>query len=90
MNEIRLERQMIEATDAMLSRCVLRLQQSRAPESRVLGKEAEETLLELAAAIARYEKLVELHGGEGRRQEYVEPAAEPSGVLAFHPAEVSR
>jgi hypothetical protein len=74
--EIRLERRMIERLDAMLSRCVLRLEQSRAPESRALGEEAEETLLALAAAVARYDKLVALHGGEGRRPAYVEPAAE--------------
>lgn len=78
--EIRLNRTMIEEVDAMLSRCVLRLQQSKAPESRALGEEAEEVVLQLAASVARYDKLVELHGGEGRRPAYVE---EPAAVLPF-------
>lgn len=42
--------------------------------------EAEETLLRLAEAVARYDKLVEIHGGEGRRPEYVEGAGD---VLSF-------
>ena len=75
-SEVRLDRQAILATEDMLTRCVLRLQASRAPESRALGEEAEEQLLRLVEAIARYDKLVRLHGGDGRRPAYAEPAPE--------------
>lgn len=80
--EIRLDRDLVAAAAQMLGRCVLRLQASRAPESRLLGEEAEGMLLDLAGAMARYDKLVELHGGEGRRPAYVEPSA-PEGILPF-------
>lgn len=76
MSEIRIPREMVEEVDDALQRCVLRLQSSKAPESRALGVEAEETLLRLAESVARYDKLVELHGGEGRRPEYVEGAGD--------------
>ncbi len=72
--EVRLDRAAVMATEEMLTRCVLRLLISRAPESRALGEEAEEQLLRLCEAIARYDKLVKLHGGEGRRPQYAEPA----------------
>lgn len=78
--EIRIPREMIEDVDRAMMICVLRLQQSRAPESRAIGLEAEETLLRLAEAVARYDKLVEIHGGEGRRPEYAE---ETGDVLPF-------
>lgn len=74
--EVRLDRAAILATEEMLTRCVLRLQASRAPESRALGEEAEEQLLRLCEAIARYDKLVRLHGGDGWRPAYAELAPE--------------
>lgn len=70
--EVRLTRQLVEDLDRTLSRCVLRLQSSLAPESRALGEDAEEALLALTKAVAGYDKLVQLHGGEGRRPEYLE------------------
>ena len=71
--EVRLDRSVLMATEDMLTRCVLRLLSSRAPESRTLGEEAEEQLLRLVESIARYDKLLRLHGGEGRRPQYAEP-----------------
>lgn len=75
--EVRLDRAVLMATEEVLTRCVLRLMSSRAPESRALGEEAEEQLLRLVEALARYDKLVKIHGGEGRRPQYAEPAPEP-------------
>lgn len=76
MIEIRIPREMVEEVDRALERCVLRLQASKAPESRMIGYEAEETLLRLVGAVARYDKRVALHGGEGRRPEYVEESGD--------------
>lgn len=76
MSEIRIPREMVKEVDDALQRCVLRLQASKAPESRAIGIEAEEVLLQLAEAVGRYDKLVELHGGEGRRHEYVEASGD--------------
>lgn len=83
LSEIRLPAQTIQGLEAMLARCVIRLLESKAPESRALGAEAEACLLEFVGEVARYRKLVELHGGDGRRPEYQEPAPAPAPASTF-------
>jgi arsenate reductase-like glutaredoxin family protein len=77
MTTIRIPREEFHRAEEMLGRCVRRLMESKAPESRRLGEEAEEQLLDFAAARARFDKMVELYGGEGERPAVVGAEGEP-------------
>lgn len=78
---ILLPRESFRAAEQTLTRRARRPAESPSPESRQLAEEAEARLLEFVAERAKFDKRVELWGGDGT----VKPEPRPTTVVPFTP-----